>query len=312
MDFGKTVGIAFLAFASTNIDDLAVLLTFFTEARLGSSDLKARHIFITQYIGIISLICISLGGYGISYALPGGLIGFLGFIPIAMGFKWGVELIREWKEDRNKISLPSTDDTNEDKSQSIDTTDSQPASDEYKYKHVELKVMESTSAEFPVDQPNVESEQGAAVLNGSTTDYQTVIGESTDQEPTNTRSERIKAKLRLAALTVVSPQVLKIALITLGNGGDNIGIYVPLFAQADGLQVVVVVAVFLVLIFVWCLACYLLVSRPFVLKYFQKYGRYLIPFVLIGLGIYIIIESNAFPWLVQVIQRKKWGNYEDN
>lgn len=100
MDVLKTIGTAIVAFAATNIDDLVVLLTYFSESLSGSS-LKPRHVVIGQYIGIIILIAISLGGYGISYILPAGLIGFLGFIPIIMGLKMLIEVIKERYEDQD-------------------------------------------------------------------------------------------------------------------------------------------------------------------------------------------------------------------
>ncbi|MCP2197018.1 Cadmium resistance protein CadD, predicted permease [Lentzea flava] len=47
----------------------------------------------------------------------------------------------------------------------------------------------------------------------------------------------------------VAPGVLAVAGVTLANGGDNIGVYVPVFTVADSLWVYV--AVFLVLVGLW-------------------------------------------------------------
>ncbi len=33
--------------------------------------------------------------------------------------------------------------------------------------------------------------------------------------------------------SVLNPQTYKVAAVTVANGGDNIGIYVPLFASSD-------------------------------------------------------------------------------
>jgi cadmium resistance protein CadD (predicted permease) len=43
-----------------------------------------------------------------------------------------------------------------------------------------------------------------------------------------------------------------VATVTFANGGDNIGVYVPVFASAGAVAVTVYVAVFLVLVAVWC------------------------------------------------------------
>jgi cadmium resistance protein CadD (predicted permease) len=46
----------------------------------------------------------------------------------------------------------------------------------------------------------------------------------------------------------LSPQTYKVAAITFANGGDNIGIYVPLFASSDFTGLIVILSVSFVLI----------------------------------------------------------------
>ena len=48
-----------------------------------------------------------------------------------------------------------------------------------------------------------------------------------------------------------NPQTLNVAAVTVANGGDNIGIYLPLFASSDLASLVVILAVFLVMVGVW-------------------------------------------------------------
>jgi cadmium resistance protein CadD (predicted permease) len=87
--------------------------------------------------------------------------------------------------------------------------------------------------------------------------------------------------------------VFAVAAVTFANGGDNIGIYTPLFASSDLAQLLVILAVFFVLLGVWCAAGALLGGHPAVKKTLDRYGHIIVPFVLIGLGIYIIIESGT-------------------
>ncbi|WP_439658043.1 cadmium resistance transporter [Lentzea sp. HUAS TT2] len=85
------------------------------------------------------------------------------------------------------------------------------------------------------------------------------------------------------------PGVLAMAGVTLANGGDNIGVYVPVFAVADSLWVYV--AVFLVLVGVWCLAGWFLASRQVVARALAKWGHVALPVVLIGIGLLVLFSA---------------------
>lgn len=88
--------------------------------------------------------------------------------------------------------------------------------------------------------------------------------------------------------------VLTVAAVTFANGGDNISIYTPLFAASGATELVVLLCVFFVLVAVWCVAAYHLGGRPAVVGVLNRYGHLIVPFVLIGLGIYIMAESDTF------------------
>jgi cadmium resistance protein CadD (predicted permease) len=74
-------------------------------------------------------------------------------------------------------------------------------------------------------------------------------------------------------------------------------IYTPLFAASSFRQIVVTLAVFFVLLGVWCAARHYLGSRPLVAKTLDRYGHIIVPFVLIGLGLYIIYDSGTLALL---------------
>jgi len=84
---------------------------------------------------------------------------------------------------------------------------------------------------------------------------------------------------------------LTVAAVTFANGGDNIGIYIPLFASSDLSSLLITLISFGVLIAVWCFVGYYLGNHPAVKRIAGRYGHILVPFVLIGLGIYIIASS---------------------
>jgi len=83
--------------------------------------------------------------------------------------------------------------------------------------------------------------------------------------------------------------------VTFSNGGDNIGVYTPLFAKYNAAsQITALAAIFMAMTAIWCIAAYYLVNHPLVASKIGRIGHIILPFVLIGLGIYILIESFVF------------------
>jgi cadmium resistance transport/sequestration family protein len=102
----------------------------------------------------------------------------------------------------------------------------------------------------------------------------------------------------LSTLTgIISPQTYKVAAITIANGGDNIGIYVPLFASSNLTDLLIILGVFFVMIGVWCCIAYQLTRHGVIATIFTRYGHAVIPFVFIGLGVYIFLESGTYQLL---------------
>jgi cadmium resistance protein CadD (predicted permease) len=87
-------------------------------------------------------------------------------------------------------------------------------------------------------------------------------------------------------------QALSVAGVTLANGGDNFGIYIPLFATAPA-AIPIYIAVFAVMTAVWCALGYLVVNNPLIGSQVRRYGHVLLPIVLIALGLYILSGAMA-------------------
>jgi len=88
---------------------------------------------------------------------------------------------------------------------------------------------------------------------------------------------------------------LTVAAVTIANGGDNIGVYVPLFSKYDTVeQITVIVTIFIIMTAIWCAAAYYLVYHPLLASKIQRTGKLVLPFVLIGLGTYILLDSFLF------------------
>lgn len=88
--------------------------------------------------------------------------------------------------------------------------------------------------------------------------------------------------------------ILTVSGVTIANGGDNIGIYVPLFTTLIWTQKLAMISVFLIMTGVWCMLAKYFTKHPLVARAIDKYGHVVTPFVLILLGIYILYESNTW------------------
>ncbi len=198
----ETIITAVLAFASTNVDDLFILMMLFT---VTSQSFRPHHILSGQYLGIITLIAISVIGSLIGIVIPKVYIGLLGFFPIYLGIR------KFFSKD--------------------DDSDSSPV---------------------------------------------------------------VSPDKKYVLASIISPATLSIASITIANGADNIGIYIPLFVNLTPTNLVFTICIFLMMVFVWVKIAEYLVQHPRLKNTLARYNHVLFPCILIGLGIYILIESKSY------------------
>jgi cadmium resistance protein CadD (predicted permease) len=162
------IGIGAAAFVATNIDDIVVLIVFFS-----SLTFPVRNIVIGQFLGIGSLIAISALGSLLALVVPSYIIGLMGLLPIVIG-------IKELLEIRNKNRVREKDKEEEEEEEEIS----------------KLKSMQQSK------------KRGAY--------YHRYFS------------------------------FLSVAVVTISNGGDNIGIYTPLFATYNSSsEVTTLISVFM-------------------------------------------------------------------
>jgi cadmium resistance protein CadD (predicted permease) len=89
-------------------------------------------------------------------------------------------------------------------------------------------------------------------------------------------------------------QAAMVALVTIANGGDNIGIYTPAFAIRSRNEIAVIVLVFATLTGVWCLFALWIVNHPRLRAPIRRYGRIVAFAVLIALGVVVMIQAGTF------------------
>jgi len=80
-----------------------------------------------------------------------------------------------------------------------------------------------------------------------------------------------------------------VAGVTLANGGDNIGVYVPLFATRSPWETALILGVFAAMLVVWTFGGYTLARHSAVAARLQRVSGGLMPWVMIGLGVVLLI-----------------------
>ncbi|MCG7297038.1 cadmium resistance transporter [Corynebacterium afermentans] len=88
--------------------------------------------------------------------------------------------------------------------------------------------------------------------------------------------------------------VWTVAGVTFTNGGDNIGVYTPVFLSVEPLAVVAYCVSFLALVAVLVALAKFVATRPPIAEVLERWEDILFPIVLIGLGIVILVSGGAF------------------
>lgn len=204
MKYLHALGTACSSFFITNIDDLFILVTFFAEATTSKSLLTPSTITLGQYVGFTVILAVSMIGFAATVLLPTEPIGFLGFLPMLLGF-WSLLdlLVPEYKEED-------------------------------------------------------------------------------------------EVKVGTGGWKAIS----KVATITIINGGDNMGTYIPLFSQARGADMVIYLATYYILLGALCFFAWLTMQQKDVLGVAEKYAQIVVPVLYMGLGLFILIRSECYPWLI--------------
>ncbi|RJU24142.1 cadmium transporter [Streptococcus sp. AM43-2AT] len=96
--------------------------------------------------------------------------------------------------------------------------------------------------------------------------------------------------------------IFLVAMITFAScGADNIGVFVPYFTTLNLANLIVTLLSFLVMIYLLVFSAQKLAQVPSVGETLEKYSRWFIAVVYLGLGMYILIENNSFDMLWAVL-----------
>lgn len=92
----------------------------------------------------------------------------------------------------------------------------------------------------------------------------------------------------------------RVTAVSISNGGNNIAVYIPLFASSSLPSLGVILTMCYMTIGFWCFCSYNLTRFPGISILIARYGRKIAPFVLIYLGISIIVKSQSYRLVLPV------------
>jgi cadmium resistance protein CadD (predicted permease) len=86
-------------------------------------------------------------------------------------------------------------------------------------------------------------------------------------------------------------QALTVAGVTVANGGDNFGLYTPMFAAGTFASSAILVVVFYLMLALWCGLAWSLVRHPVVAACIRRRARLVVPLLYIALGLWVLAKS---------------------
>jgi len=89
------------------------------------------------------------------------------------------------------------------------------------------------------------------------------------------------------------PPALAVAAVTIANGADNIGVYVPLFTAQGPVAAAALAAVFLALAGAWCWLAWRIATHPRIAAPVRRWLPRVMPWALMGAGVYVLLAMGT-------------------
>ena len=231
-----------------------------------------------------------MGSIGLNL-IPQQYTGLLGVIPILLG-------IKEWLKYRK------------DKKEAVHSASEAESESEFRSETVINPTMNSEL----IDEPETNSVKSEEIIEERDIELPDSIEkrilEGNVVKESNTDLAKIQSngieKIKSMLGKLIHPAIINVFLVTIANGADNIGVYVPLFTTLNTLELIMTIIVFFLMTALWCFAGERLTTIPRIKHTIHKYKNVIVPVVFIAIGIFIIIESDLISMLLEGTQ--KYGN----
>jgi cadmium resistance protein CadD (predicted permease) len=110
----------------------------------------------------------------------------------------------------------------------------------------------------------------------------------------NSKYRGFESRKRSLWDVIRDPQTYRVSAVTIGNGGNNLGIYIPLFASLALPDLALIVLICYLTVSTWIFMSYHLTHQPRIAFILSRYASKIFPFVLMWLGLRIILDSESY------------------
>ena len=110
----------------------------------------------------------------------------------------------------------------------------------------------------------------------------------------NARFRGFDSRERSLLDVIQDRQTYRVSAVTISNGGNNLGIYIPLFASSSLQSLAVIVPICYLIVCTWLFMSYHLTRTPGIALVLSRYASKLFPFVLMWLGLRIILDNQSY------------------
>ena len=117
-----------------------------------------------------------------------------------------------------------------------------------------------------------------------------IIGDDDDDD--YDKNDIIKKIGRFGNLT------LSVSIIAIAGAAEELVIYIPYFSSLNNYNLWLTILIFNLLVPVWVSICRRLASHKNIQEIIEKYERFLIPIVLIVIGVFVLVENNTVEMLI--------------
>ncbi|MEQ9763869.1 cadmium resistance transporter [Streptococcus jiangjianxini] len=94
--------------------------------------------------------------------------------------------------------------------------------------------------------------------------------------------------------------LLAVTTLTIASGADNLGVYIPYFAGLPWNQLTIALLIFIVATFLLNWTIYQIADNSWIADAVERVEKWLLPLVLIGLGLYLLIENGTLSHLLNI------------
>ncbi|WP_042142014.1 cadmium resistance transporter [Paucisalibacillus sp. EB02] len=104
----------------------------------------------------------------------------------------------------------------------------------------------------------------------------------------------------LNKISMFSNLTLRVAIIAVVGGAEELAIYVPYFTSLTWNEIILAIITFLIMIPIWCGIWHMVGSMKNIYRFVKRFQRILIPVVFIGIGMKVLLESDTIEAIIDL------------